>query len=66
MAIPVVADNEDFESWRLKTNEIAALEGDLSLLNTVTKTNLVSSVNELSSSITGLARETLIRSIAMS
>lgn len=65
MAIPTVNDDSDFETWRIKTNEIANLEGDLAALSTTTKVNLVAAINENVNNISVIARETLIRSIAM-
>lgn len=62
MAIPSVNTTSDtFDLWRIKTNLIATLEGDLTLLATTVKTDLVSAINE---TVTD-TRALLIRAIAM-
>lgn len=65
MSIPTVNESDTFDVWRIKTNEIATLEGDLAALSTTSKTNLVSAINESVANVSALARETLVRSIAM-
>lgn len=66
MAIPNVPDTDTFDLWRQKTNLIAQLEGDLDLLQTSVKTDLVSAINSLISELGGSDRAILIRAIAMS
>ena len=66
MAIPVVTKKDSVGIWREKTNLIAALEGDLTLLLTTAQSDLVSAINELFTSIGDLEQDTLIFAVAMS
>jgi len=66
MAIPVVVKEDSFGIWREKTNLIAALEGDLDLLLTTVKTDLVSAINELFTAIVDIEQDSLIFAVAMS
>jgi hypothetical protein len=45
MAITQVPDTDNFEQWRIKTNDIANQVGDLANLETQTTTDIVSAIN---------------------
>jgi hypothetical protein len=67
MSIPQV----DINSFTIATqadtiNQIAQLEGDLSTLDTTTKTNLVEAINELRSTVAKVKRAALTYALAMS
>ena len=47
MAIINVTLKDTFDDWRGKTNALAIETGDLSLLQTTYKTNIVGAINEL-------------------
>lgn len=47
MAIVNVNENDTFEEWRVKTNEIAQDVGDMNQLSTDATSNLVDAVNEV-------------------
>lgn len=66
MAIISVVDTDTFDIWRQKTNLLSQQQGDLDLLLTSVKTDLVSAINEVFSSLNDSGREILIRSIFMS
>ena len=66
MEIPVVVKQDSFGIWREKTNLIAALEGDLDLLLTTVKTDLVAAINELFLAIGDVEQDALIFAVAMS
>ena len=66
MAIPNVELEDSFDLWRLKTNLIAQIEGDLDDLLTVDKSSLVAAINEVYSALGNVGRDVLIRAIAMS
>jgi len=66
MAIINVPDKDSFDLWRQKTNLISQTMGDLTLLNTTDKSNLVAAINEVLSGTADNQRRVLIRAIAMS
>jgi hypothetical protein len=45
MAITQVPDTDNFEQWRVKTNDIANQVGDLANLETQDATSIVNAVN---------------------
>jgi len=49
MAIVNVNENDTFEEWRVKTNEIAQDVGDMNQLATQSKDSIVDAVNEVNS-----------------
>jgi len=65
MAIPNVPDTDTFDIWRQKTNLIAQLEGDLTLLLTPVTTDLVAAINSILDLFEDDLRAMLIRAIAM-
>lgn len=64
MAIINVPKTDTFDIWRQKTNQIALLEGDLTLL-TLPAPDLVTAINNILALIDDKDREVLIRAIAM-
>lgn len=49
MAIVNVNENDTFEEWRVKSNEVAQEIGDMTQLATQSKTSIVDAVNEVNS-----------------
>lgn len=49
MATVNVSENDTFEEWRVKTNEIAQDVGDMNQLATQSKDSIVDAVNEVNS-----------------
>ncbi len=47
MAIQVVNLTDTFDEWRIKTNSLSTLAGDLTALSTTDKSSLVAAVNEI-------------------
>jgi len=65
MSLINVPDTYSFDLWRLAENLIAQYEGDLTLLNTVIKTDLVSAINEVNGNVSNLGKSVLVLAIAM-
>ena len=65
MALIQITENESFDTWRQRINDIATNQGDLVLLNTTATSDLVAAINSILVGSEDDQRRILIRAIFM-